>query len=94
MIFAVTNPSLHGHRIPKCDILIFEKVSTRETRVHEGLLQILMHGPAYPEPQWLTFGRLIGSAPTWNDMRDVLKTVNVRRKRIAMVPAVSVGGLL
>jgi len=94
MIFAIAKPSIHGHQIPKCDILIFEQVGARETRVHEGLLQMFLHGPAYPEPRWVTFGRFIGSADTWDEMRDVLRTINVRKKRIAMVPAVSVGGLL
>jgi len=93
MVFAVSKPSLHGHRLPKCDILIFEKVSTRETRIHEGLLQIFMDGSAYQEPQWVTFGRLIGSADTWDGMRDVMRTINVRKKRIATVPASSLGGL-
>lgn len=93
MIFAVAQPSLHGRRFKKCDILIFEQVSTRESRVHEGLLQMFMHGPAYPEPQWVTLGRLLGSAETWDEMREVMRAIDVKRRRIAMIPAWPIGGL-
>lgn len=91
MIFAVAKPSIHGRRVKKCDILIFEQVRARETRVHEGLFQIFLDGPAYSTPQWVTFGRLIGSAETWWGMSAVLAGINVRKQRVLMVPAI--GGL-
>jgi hypothetical protein len=91
MIFAVEKPSINGHRFKKADILIFEHVSGRLTRVHEGLFQVFMDGPAYPEPQWVTFGRLLGSAETWWGLSSALTGIDVRKKRVLMVPAI--GGL-
>ena len=86
MIWAIAEPVSGGHRIPNCDVLVWEQVSTRPSRCHEGLLQLFLQGPSYPHGEWITFGRLLYQAPTWSEMKQLLRQESVSGKQIVMVP--------
>jgi hypothetical protein len=87
MIWAITEPVSGGRRIPHCDVLVWEQVSTRPSRCHEGLLQLFLEGPAYPRGEWVTFGRLLFQAATWPEMKQLLRHESVSGKQIVFVPA-------
>lgn len=88
MIWAITDPVIGGRRIPQCDVLVWEQVSTRPSRCHDGLLQLFLEGPASPRGTWVTFGRLLYQAATWPEMERLLRQDTlINGKQIIMIPA-------
>ena len=87
MIWAVEKPTIGGKRVPQCDVFVWEQVSAAPSRCREGLLQIFIKGPAYPTGQWITFGKLLASAETWDEMQTKLQAHRLAGKRVVLAPA-------